>query len=118
VSDQGIAVHIRWIANPFRGDRFEEIWLPAAEAVLDFGATGWAFFRAKDGLLDFAQWAFVPTKEHWDRYWYSDEIGEVRAAAVGLHQVPILPTFHQIVGMGTLISPQPVAEVADASAEA
>ena len=102
MSEQSIAVHIRWIANPFRGDRFEQLWLPAAEAVLDFGGTGWAFFRAKDGMLDFMQWAFVPTKDHWDRYWYSEEIGEVRAAVVGLHQVPVLPTFHNIVGMGTL----------------
>jgi hypothetical protein len=100
--DQGIAVHIRWVANPFRGDRFEELWLPACEAVLDYGGTGWALFRAKDGMLDFAQWAFVPTKDHWDRYWYSDEIGEVRTSVVGLHQVPILPTFHIITGMGTL----------------
>ena len=102
MSEQGIAVNIRWVANPLHGDRFERVWLPACEAVLDYGGTGWAFFRAVDGRLDFFQWAFVPTKEHWDRYWSSDEIGEVRAAAVGLHQVPILPTFHIIAGMGSL----------------
>ena len=118
MSEQGIAVHVRWVANPFQGDKFEAVWLPAAEAVLDYGATGWAFFRAKDGMLDFMQWAFVPTKDEWDRYWYSDEIGEVRAQAVGLHQVPILPTFHEIVGMGTLVPPQAAAETADAITEA
>jgi hypothetical protein len=112
VSDGGIAVHVKWVANALRGDRFQEIWLPAAEAVLDYGATGWAFFRAKDGLLDFAQWAFVPTKEHWENYWYSDEIGEVRAEAVGLYQVPLLPTFHIIVGMGSLV-PDAAAGTAD-----
>ena len=118
MSDEGIAVHIRWVANPFQGDRFERIWLPAAEAVLDYGATGWAFFRAKDGMLDFMQWAFVPTKQEWERYWYSDEIGEARSRAVGMFQVPLLPTFHQIVGMGTLVSPQVAVEAADAAAEA
>ena len=41
--------------DPFRGDRFAEGWLPAAEAVLDYGATQWAFCRAKDGRLDFIQ---------------------------------------------------------------
>jgi hypothetical protein len=105
VNEEGIAVHVKWIANPFHGDRFEEVWLPAAEAVLDYGGTGWALFRTKDGLLDFLQLAFVPTKDHWDRYWYSDEIGEVRAAAVGLHQVPVLPTYHNIAGMGSLAPP-------------
>ena len=34
-----IQVEIRWPINPFRGDRFAEGWLPAAEAVMDFGAT-------------------------------------------------------------------------------
>ena len=38
-----IQVEIRWPINPFRGDRFAEGWLPAAEAVLDFGATQWSF---------------------------------------------------------------------------
>ena len=41
--------------NPFRGDKFEEDWLPVAEAALDYGATGWALFRNTDGLLDFVQ---------------------------------------------------------------
>ena len=114
MSDEGLAVYVKWVANPLQGDRFEEIWLPAAEAVLDYGATGWALFRAKDGQLDFAQWAFVPTKDHFDRYWYSDEIGEVRAAAAGLFQVPVLPTYHKIAGMGSL-APQVASTAADAA---
>ena len=116
MSDQGIAVYVKWIANPLQGDRFEEVWLPAAEAVLDYGATGWAFFRAKDGMLDFAQWAFVPTKGHFERYWYSDEIGEVRARAVGLFQVPLLPTYHTIAGMGSL-APAVTSVTADAATD-
>ncbi len=113
MSDQGIAVYVKWTANPLCGDRFGEVWLPAAEAALDYGATGWAFFRAKDGLLDFAQWAFFPTKDQFDRYWYSDEIGEVRAKAVGLFQVPVLPTYWTIAGMGSL-APQAASTTADA----
>lgn len=105
---EGIAVEIRWVANPFRGDKFEEAWLPAAEAALDYGATGWAFFRAEEGLLDFTQFAFFPTKLDFERYWYSEEIADARAQASGLYQVPLLPTFHRITGMGTL-SPAPAA---------
>ena len=53
-------VQIKWGVNPFRGDAFEEGWRAAAEAVLDYGATSWAFYRAQDGLLDFVQEADLP----------------------------------------------------------
>ena len=92
---------IRWAANPFRGDAFEEAWLPAAEAAIDYGATSWAFYRATDGLLDFIQHAIFPSKAEFDRYWYSEEIVEARTKASGLYQVPILYTFHSIVGSGS-----------------
>ena len=69
-----IQVEIRWPINPFRGDRFAEGWLPAAEAVLDFGATQWSFCRATDGRLDFIQTALFPSKAHWERYWYSERL--------------------------------------------
>ena len=92
-----IAVLVPWVANPFRGDKFEAAWLPAAEAVLDYGATGWAFFRSKEGLLDF------------ERYWYSEEISEAREQASGLYQVPVLPLFYEIAGMGSLAPAQAAA---------
>jgi hypothetical protein len=65
-----VEVVIKWVANPFRGDKFAEGWLPAAEAVLDYGATKWAFYRALDGRLDFIQNATFPSKSHFARYWY------------------------------------------------
>ena len=76
-----IQVEIRWPINPFRGDRFAEGWLPAAEAVLDFGATEWSFCRATDGRLDFIQTALFPSKAHWERYWYSERIAEAPGRA-------------------------------------
>ena len=42
----GVMVQIKWVANPFRGDKFEAAWRPAAEKVLDYGATWWTFLRA------------------------------------------------------------------------
>ena len=102
MSESGIGVEIKWVANPFRGDAFEEMWLPAAEAALDYGASGWAFFRAKDGLLDFVQWAFFPEAIDFDRYWYSEEIAAARAKANGLYQVPLLPKIYRIVGIGSV----------------
>ena len=78
-----IQVQIDWVANPFRGDKFAEGWLPAAEAVLDFGATEWSFTRAHDGRLDFIQTAIFPSKAHFERYWYSERIAEYRDRAAG-----------------------------------
>ena len=104
MAGEPVLVEVRWVANPFRGDAFEAAWLPAAEAVLDYGASGWGFYRAKDGLLDFTQHALVPDKEAWERYWYSEEISTARAEAGGLYQVPLLPTFHLVVGSGSMVN--------------
>ena len=95
-----VRVEIRWVANPFRGDAFEEAWRPAAEDVLDYGAHSWGFYRAKDGRLDFIQEAVFDSKADFERYWYSERISEARAELAGKYQVPLLPTFWEIVGVG------------------
>jgi len=97
-----ICVMVNWVANPFRGDRFADGWLPAAEAALDFGAVAWSFFRAHDGRLDFLQTATFPTKADWERYWYSETIAEKRAELSGYYQVPLLPSFHEVLGEGVV----------------
>lgn len=102
-----IQVEIRWPINPFRGDKFATGWLPAAEAVLDFGATHWSFARALDGRLDFIQTAVFPSKADFERYWYSERLAEYRIELAGTYQVPILPTYWEIVGVGEAISPAP-----------
>lgn len=102
MADGPVMVQIKWVANPFRGDKFDEAWRPNAEAVLNYGATWWAFLRASDGRLDFTQLALFHDKLDFDRYWYSEEIAEARALASGLFQVPVLPTYHEISGIGEL----------------
>jgi hypothetical protein len=97
-----IVVMIKWVANPFRGDRFAEGWLPAAEAALDYGAVAWSFYRANDGRLDFLQTATFRTKAEWDLYWYSEEISGKRVEMAGYYQVPLLPSFHEILGEGVV----------------
>ncbi len=106
MSEGTLAVEVPWVTNPFRGDRFEEVWRPAAEAALDYGATGWALFRSTEGTSDFIQLAIFPTKLDFERYWYSEEISEARVQASGLYQVPLLPIFHTVVGMGSLVPAQ------------
>ncbi len=95
---------IIWHANPFRGDKFEDAWRPAAEAVLRYGATEWIFMRSLDDPLDFTQLAVFPGgKIDFERYWYSEEVSEARADASGLYQVPILPVFFRVSGTGELV---------------
>ena len=73
---------------------------PAAEAVMDYGARSWAFYRAQDGRLDFVQEAVFERKADFEQYWYSDRIAEYRTRLAGKYQVPLLPTFWEIVGSG------------------
>jgi hypothetical protein len=103
-----ILVRIPWHVNPFRGDVFAEGWRPAAEAVLDYGATSWGFYRAIDGRLDFIQEAVFPTKADFERYWYSETVAERRVELQGYFNVPVVPEFYEIVGEGrALVSPAP-----------
>ena len=96
-------VFILWHANPFRGDKFEDAWRPAAAAALDYGATYWAFMRSKDDPLDFMQIAAFRDKTEFERYWFSEEIAEARAEAMGLFQVPVLPMWLRAVDAGELV---------------
>jgi hypothetical protein len=102
-----VFVEIPWHVNPFRGDRFEELWRPSAEAVLDYGATYWAFLRAQEGRLDFLQHAIFPTKLDFERYWYSEQIAQARTDVASLYQVPLLPAFYEIVGSGVGLTMPP-----------
>ena len=101
MADEPILVEVIWHANPMRGERFARAWLPSAEAVLDYGALSWGFFQATEGGSDFIQQAVFPSKHHFERYWYSEEIARARTEIAGLYQVPLLPTFHTILGMGS-----------------
>ena len=102
-----ILVHIPWAANPFRGDKFAEGWAAAAELALDFGAVSWGFYRSLDGRLDFIQEAVFPSKAHWERYWYSEELAEMRVQLQGYFNVPVLPELYEIVGEGRALSLAP-----------
>jgi hypothetical protein len=99
-----LVVEVRWVTNPFRGDKFEEAWRDSAASVLRYGASEWQFMRSTDDPLAFIQMAVFPDKISWERYWYSEEISEARADCSGLYQVPLLPLFYKIKGAGELVS--------------
>jgi hypothetical protein len=104
VTEGDVVVTILWHAVPFRGDKFEDAWRPAAAAALDYGATYWAFLRSKDDPLDFSQIAAFKDKKAFERYWYSEEISEARAEAHGMYEVPLLPVWFRVSGAGELVA--------------
>jgi hypothetical protein len=96
-------LEINWITNPFRAEKFRDLWLPAAEAVLDFGATGWALIRSGDDPQHFVQLALFANKLDFERYWYSAEIVDYRVQVTGLFQVPIQPVWYTVEGTGAIV---------------
>jgi hypothetical protein len=108
-------VLINWVANPFRGDKFEEAWTPAAAAATKYGATAWAFTRSKDDPLHFMQIGVFENKLDFERYWYSEEIAEARIRCSGWFQVPLLPVWYEAVGVGVVVE---TIEQAEGEAEA
>ena len=93
-------VIINWVANPFRGDRLEEAWRPAAAAVTKYGAHAFAWNRSKDDPLSFMQVAVFDKKMDFERYWLSEEIAAARVEIGGLYQVPLLPVWWECVEWG------------------
>ena len=55
-------LEINWITSPFRAEKFAAVWQPAAEAVMDHGATGWSFLRSTDDPQHFVQLALFARK--------------------------------------------------------
>jgi hypothetical protein len=105
-------VEISWVANPFRGDKFQEAWAPAAEAVVHYGAQAWAFLRSKDDPLHFTQLAVFDAKIDFERYWQAEETAEARIRCAGMYQVPILPVWHKTITFGAIADDVPNEEAA------
>ena len=86
-----------WHVAPFRGDRWLDIWEPAAARMPAYGASSWSLIRSVDDPLHFQQTSTWERRSDFERWWFSDEIEQVRAAVIDLHDIPILPAWHTLV---------------------
>ena len=86
-----------WHITPFRADRWLDLWEPAAAKMPAYGATSWSLTRAIDDPLAFQQTAVWNKRSDFERYWFSTEIEEARAAILNLYDIPLLPTWHTLV---------------------
>ncbi len=83
--------------TPFRGDEFEELWTPCVSRVMDYGARGYSFTREQEDPLSFVQSSIWEEKLGFQKYWYSDEMAELRTEAMGLFHVPLLPHWSKLI---------------------
>ena len=88
--------YIEWHTTPFRSDRWYEIWRPALDRALAFGATSSYLTRSIDDPLHFRQVSTWTDKSDFERYWASDEIAVLRQEAMSYYAKPLLPSWHSL----------------------
>jgi hypothetical protein len=86
-----------WHVAPFRADRFLDLWEPAAARMPAYGASSWSLIRSIDDPLAIQQTSAWERRGDFERWWFSEEIEEARAAIIDLHDLPILPTWHTLL---------------------
>ena len=93
-------VHIPWYATLFRGDKFAVALLEIAPVALRYGASEFAVYRQRDDAYRFLQMATFEHKSDMDRYWYGEEFSIWRADYSSWYQVPVVPTWSDLVSRG------------------
>ncbi|HSI81650.1 MAG TPA: hypothetical protein VK919_13465 [Solirubrobacterales bacterium] len=90
------ANYIEWHVTPFRADRWLEIWRPALDRALAFGATASYITRNVEDPLHFRQVSIWEDPDDFERYWASDEISALREAALSYYHKPLVVTWHTL----------------------
>jgi len=98
--------YIDWHTTPFRSDRWLEIWRPALDRALAFGASASHLTRNIDDPLHFRQVSVWEDKADFERYWASDEVSTMRQAAMSYYTKPLLPNWHSLAADASP-SPEP-----------
>jgi quinol monooxygenase YgiN len=86
-----------WHIAPLRADRFLDLWEPAAAKMPAYGAKSWSLIRSIDDPLAIRQTSTWESRADFERYWFSEEIEQARAAIVDLHGILLLPAWHTIL---------------------
>jgi heme-degrading monooxygenase HmoA len=96
--------YVEWHINPFRADRWFEIWRPALDRALAHGARAAFITRNEDDPLHFRQVTVWESRADHERWWFSDELSTLRQEALALYHKPVEQHWH--------------AQVADAAIQA
>jgi hypothetical protein len=86
-----------WHIAPMRGERWLDLWEPAAERMPAYGAKSWSLTRSIDDPLAFQQTSTWENRSDFERWWFSEEVEIIRASVIGWYDIPILPTWHTLL---------------------
>ena len=91
------AVQLDYSVTPFRAQRFVDLYRPAIARPLSYGASSYLFLRSEDDADHFMHISFWDNRADFDRWWFSREMAEIRAATIGLYDQPLLPHWHTVL---------------------
>lgn len=85
---------MEWHVIPFRRDRFLEIWRPALDRALAYGASAAFLSRNEDDTLHIRQVTMWESRADHERWWFSDELSALREEMLPLYHKPIDQHWH------------------------
>jgi hypothetical protein len=94
------AVQLDYALTPFRAQKFVDLYHPAIKRPLSYGATGYLFYRSEEDSDHFVHLIFWEDRAGFQRWWFSQEMQDIRVAISGLHGQPLLPKWNTIVDRG------------------
>jgi hypothetical protein len=94
------AVQLDYALTPFRAQKFVDLYHPAIKRPLSYGATGYLFYRSEEDSDHFVHMIFWEDRAGFHRWWFSQEMQDIRVAISGLHGQPLLPKWNTIVDRG------------------
>jgi heme-degrading monooxygenase HmoA len=86
--------YIEWHITPYRRDAFLEIWRPALDRALAFGAHNAFVTRNEDDPLHLRQVTVWDSRADQERWWASDELSALREQAMAYYHKPVVGVWH------------------------
>lgn len=102
--------YIEWHVHPFRADRWLEIWTPALDRALAFGASACYLSRDEGDPLHFRQVSVWDDRSDFERYWLSEGTTVLREQAINYFNKPLIPQWHSLAGEATASEAEATAE--------
>ena len=96
--------YIEWHVAPWRRDAFLEIWTPALDRALAYGAKAAFMTRNEDDTLHLRQTTVWESRADHERWWFSDELSALRQAALSYYHKPVDQHWHARVAEAKLIT--------------
>jgi heme-degrading monooxygenase HmoA len=86
--------YVEWHVIPFRRDRFLQVWRPALDRALAYGASSAFLSRNEDDPLHIRQVTMWDDRADHERWWFSDELATLRREMLSLYHKPIDQHWH------------------------